>query len=140
MAKRRRINYTNCSMLLLFIAAVLMLYGCGTPKGFVHITDNHYLNCNTVKVVDQGTLHGKPYWVATVEYVEINPKNDTVMNRETIWVANHNPYTEKFDDSYYYTEDITNIFGWDNSTKGYALYEAFQDMEEDYVSKQMKNK
>ena len=62
------------------------------------------------------------------------------MNRETIWVANYNPYTEQFDNSYYYNEDITNVFGWDNSTKGYALYDAFQEMEKDYISKQMKVK
>lgn len=138
---KRKINYTNCSMLLLAIAVVAMLFGgCFTPKGFVHIADTHYLNCNAVRVVDQGMLHSKPYWVATVEYVEINPKNDTVMNRETVWVANYNPYTEQFDGSYYYTEDITNVFSWDSTTKGYALYDAFQEMDEDYVSKQMKNK
>ena len=127
--------------MLLAIAFVASLFGgCGAPKGFVHIVDNHYLNCNSVKVVDQGTLHGKPYWVATVEYVEINPKNDTVMNRETIWVANHNPYTEKFDGGYYYTENVLNVLGWESTTKGYALYDAFQEMDEDYVSKQMKSK
>jgi lipoprotein len=138
---KRRVNWTNCSILLLVIAAVVMIVsGCGTPKGFVHIGDNMYFNCNKVQVVDQGTLNGKPYWVATVEYVEINPKNDTIMERQTVWVANHNPYTEKFDDSYWYTEDITNVFGWTNTTQGFALFDAFQEMEKDYVSKQMKVK
>lgn len=62
------------------------------------------------------------------------------MNRQTVWVANHNPYTEKFDNSYWYTEDITNVFGWTSTTEGFALFDAFQEMEKDYISKQMKVK
>ena len=141
---KRRINYTNCSILLLVIAFIAMLFGgCGMPKGFIHIGQNLYLNANNIKVVENGVFQGgqsdgQKFWMATVEGVEINPKDDTVLDRTVIWVSNYNPYTNTIDGSYYYTEDITNVFGWDNTTKGYALYDAFDELYNDYLKKQLK--
>lgn len=136
---KRRINYANCSMLFLILALILsFVSGCGAPSGFIHIAENHYLNANTTRVVDQGTINGKPYWMATVEYIELNPKNDTVLNKETVWVTNYNPYTNTIDGMYYYNENYTNVFGWDHTSKGFALYDAFGELYDDYVSKQLK--